>query len=51
MWGVDGLIDMELRSQRLVTDHREGRNIYYRLADHHVINLYSEVAAHPEEHC
>lgn len=39
-----------LRSQRLVTYRREGRNIYYRLADHHVINLYGEVAAHLEEH-
>jgi ArsR family transcriptional regulator, lead/cadmium/zinc/bismuth-responsive transcriptional repressor len=38
-----------LRSQRLVTYRREGRNIYYRLADHHVINLYSDVAAHLEE--
>jgi ArsR family transcriptional regulator, lead/cadmium/zinc/bismuth-responsive transcriptional repressor len=41
-----------LRSQRLVTYRREERKIYYRrLADRYVVNLYSEVAAHLEEHC
>jgi ArsR family transcriptional regulator, lead/cadmium/zinc/bismuth-responsive transcriptional repressor len=38
-----------LRSQRLVNYRREGRNIYYSLADSHVMNLYAEVAAHLEE--
>ena len=38
-----------LRSQRLVKYRREGRNIYYSLADSHVMNLYGEVAAHLEE--
>jgi ArsR family transcriptional regulator, lead/cadmium/zinc/bismuth-responsive transcriptional repressor len=38
-----------LRSQRLVKYRREGRNIYYSLADSHVMNLYAEVAAHLEE--
>jgi ArsR family transcriptional regulator, lead/cadmium/zinc/bismuth-responsive transcriptional repressor len=38
-----------LRSQRLVKYRREGRKIYYSLADSHVMNLYAEVAAHLEE--
>jgi ArsR family transcriptional regulator, lead/cadmium/zinc/bismuth-responsive transcriptional repressor len=38
-----------LRSQHLVKYRREGRNIYYSLADSHVMNLYGEVAAHLEE--
>jgi ArsR family transcriptional regulator, lead/cadmium/zinc/bismuth-responsive transcriptional repressor len=38
-----------LRSQRLVKYRREGRNIYYSLADSHVMNLYAEVAAHLKE--
>lgn len=38
-----------LRSQRLVKYRREGRNIYYSLADSHVINLYREVAEHLNE--
>jgi ArsR family transcriptional regulator, lead/cadmium/zinc/bismuth-responsive transcriptional repressor len=38
-----------LRSQRLVKYRREGRKIYYSLADSHVMNLYGEVAAHLEE--
>ena len=29
---------------RLVTYRREGRNVYYSLADHHAINFYREVA-------
>lgn len=35
-----------LRSQRLVKYRREGRNVYYSLADHHIISLYQEVSAH-----
>ncbi|MDS3861722.1 metalloregulator ArsR/SmtB family transcription factor [Thermosynechococcaceae cyanobacterium BACA0444] len=38
-----------LRSQRLVKYQRVGRNVYYSLADHHVMNLYREVAAHLNE--
>jgi DNA-binding transcriptional ArsR family regulator len=38
-----------LRDQRLVKYRREGRNIYYSLADSHVMNLYQEVAAHLNE--
>jgi ArsR family transcriptional regulator, lead/cadmium/zinc/bismuth-responsive transcriptional repressor len=39
-----------LRSQRLVKYRREGRNIFYSLADSHVMNLHAEVAAHLDEH-
>jgi DNA-binding transcriptional ArsR family regulator len=35
-----------LRAMRLVKYRKEGRNVYYSLADHHVVNLYREVAAH-----
>ena len=38
-----------LRTLRLVSYRKEGRNVYYRLADHHVINLYREVAEHLDE--
>lgn len=38
-----------LRAMRLVKYRREGRNVYYSLADHHVINLYREVAEHLNE--
>ncbi|HEY9825580.1 MAG TPA: metalloregulator ArsR/SmtB family transcription factor [Stenomitos sp.] len=38
-----------LRSQRLVNYRREGRNIYYSLADRYVVNLYADVAAHLDE--
>lgn len=38
-----------LRSQRLVKYRKEGRNVYYSLADSHVINLYREVAEHLSE--
>lgn len=35
-----------LRSMNLVKYRRDGRNIYYSLADNHVVNLYHEVAEH-----
>jgi ArsR family transcriptional regulator, lead/cadmium/zinc/bismuth-responsive transcriptional repressor len=35
-----------LRSQRLVKYRRDGRNIYYSLADSHGVTLYREVSAH-----
>ncbi|BAM53693.1 transcriptional repressor [Synechocystis sp. PCC 6803] len=38
-----------LRSQRLVKYRRVGRNVYYSLADNHVMNLYREVADHLQE--
>lgn len=38
-----------LRSQRLVKYRRVGRNVYYSLADSHVLNLYQEVAEHLNE--
>lgn len=38
-----------LRNLRLVKYRREGRNVYYSLADDHVVNLYREVAEHLEE--
>ena len=38
-----------LRSQRLVKYRRDGRNIYYSLADSHVVTLYHEVSAHLNE--
>lgn len=38
-----------LRSQRLVKYRRQGRNIYYGLADDHIMALYREVAEHLEE--
>jgi DNA-binding transcriptional ArsR family regulator len=38
-----------LRSARLVTYRKEGRNVYYSLADKHIVNLYREVADHLKE--
>jgi ArsR family transcriptional regulator, lead/cadmium/zinc/bismuth-responsive transcriptional repressor len=38
-----------LKAMRLVSYHREGRNVYYGLADNHVMTIYREVAAHLEE--
>lgn len=38
-----------LRSQRLVKYRREGRNVYYSLADDHIIHLYKEVLEHLQE--
>lgn len=35
-----------LRNLRLVKYRREGRNVYYSLADAHIANLYREVAEH-----
>ncbi len=35
-----------LRATRLVNYRKEGRNVYYRLADHHILNLYQAVNAH-----
>lgn len=38
-----------LRSQRLVKYRRRGRNVYYSLADNHIMALYREVAEHLDE--
>lgn len=38
-----------LRSQRLVKYRRQGRNVYYGLADNHIMALYREVAEHLDE--
>lgn len=38
-----------LRTMRLVKYRKVGRNVYYSLADAHVMNLYREVAAHINE--
>jgi ArsR family transcriptional regulator, lead/cadmium/zinc/bismuth-responsive transcriptional repressor len=38
-----------LRAMRLVSYQKEGRNVYYTLADSHVVNLYREVAEHLAE--
>ncbi|MBE7382826.1 MAG: helix-turn-helix transcriptional regulator [Leptolyngbya sp. SIO1E4] len=38
-----------LRSQRLVKYRRQGRNVYYSLADDHIMILYREVAEHLDE--
>ncbi|MFE4105015.1 ArsR/SmtB family transcription factor [Almyronema epifaneia] len=38
-----------LRSLRLVRYRKQGRNVYYRLADDHIMNLYREVAEHLDE--
>ena len=38
-----------LRNLRLVKHRREGRNVYYSLADAHISNLYREVAEHLDE--
>lgn len=38
-----------LRSIRLVGYRKQGRNVFYRLKDSHVLNLYREVAEHLDE--
>lgn len=38
-----------LRSLRLVTYRKQGRHVFYRLQDHHVLELYQAVAEHIEE--
>jgi ArsR family transcriptional regulator, lead/cadmium/zinc/bismuth-responsive transcriptional repressor len=38
-----------LRSMRIVKYRKAGRNIYYSLADHHVVGLYRQVAEHLQE--
>ncbi|BAT53501.1 Transcriptional Regulator, ArsR family [Nostoc sp. NIES-3756] len=38
-----------LKAMRLVSYRREGKNVYYSLADHHIINLYSSLSEHLDE--
>lgn len=38
-----------LRSLRLVAYQKQGRRVYYRLLDHHVLDLYQSVAQHLAE--
>ncbi|HEY9696344.1 MAG TPA: metalloregulator ArsR/SmtB family transcription factor [Trichocoleus sp.] len=38
-----------LRSVRLVSYRKQGRNVFYYLKDSHVLNLYREVAEHLDE--
>lgn len=38
-----------LRSQRLVKYRRQGRNVYYSMADDHIMTIYQAVAEHLSE--
>lgn len=38
-----------LRSQRLVGYRKQGRHVYYRLKDSHVLALYQQVSEHLDE--
>ena len=38
-----------LRSLRLVSYQKQGRKVFYRLLDHHVLELYQSVAEHLDE--
>ncbi len=38
-----------LKAMRLVSYRREGRNVYYSLADSHIINLYCSIVEHLDE--
>ncbi len=38
-----------LRTMRLVKYRREGRNVYYSLADSHITNIYRELVSHLDE--
>jgi ArsR family transcriptional regulator, lead/cadmium/zinc/bismuth-responsive transcriptional repressor len=38
-----------LRSLRLVSYQKQGRRVYYKLLDHHVLDLYRSVAEHLDE--
>lgn len=38
-----------LRSQRLVKYRRQGRNVYYSMADDHIMTIYRVVAEHLDE--
>lgn len=38
-----------LRTMRLVNYHKQGRNVFYALKDHHIFNLYRDVSEHLDE--
>ncbi len=38
-----------LRAMRLVGYRKQGRNVFYSLKDHHILNLYQEVVEHLDE--
>jgi ArsR family transcriptional regulator, lead/cadmium/zinc/bismuth-responsive transcriptional repressor len=38
-----------LRAIRLVNFRKQGRHVFYRLQDHHVLNFYQAVAEHMDE--
>jgi len=38
-----------LRSERLIARRRDGKNIYYRLADQHVVDLVRSAIEHAKE--
>ena len=38
-----------LRSMRLVRYHKQGRKVFYRLQDNHILDLYRSVAEHLDE--
>lgn len=38
-----------LRTMRFVSYRKEGRNVFYSLKDHHIINLYRDVSEHLDE--
>ena len=38
-----------LRTARLVSYRKEGRNVIYRLKDHHILNLYRDASEHLDE--
>jgi DNA-binding transcriptional ArsR family regulator len=38
-----------LRAARLVTYRKEGRQVFYRLHDHHIVDLYHGVREHLDE--
>ncbi|MBE9004464.1 helix-turn-helix transcriptional regulator [Fortiea sp. LEGE XX443] len=38
-----------LRAMRLVSYRKQGRNVFYRLHDNHILHLYQAVAEHLDE--
>lgn len=38
-----------LRAIRVIKYQKQGRNVFYRLQDHHVVDLYRSVAEHLDE--
>lgn len=38
-----------LRTMRFVSYRKQGRNVFYSLKDHHILNLYRDVSEHLDE--